>query len=195
MAPGPHEVTGLLRAWREGDARAGELLLERIYDELKKIAASQLRSERPDHTLQVTALVHEAYLRLLRQQSVDWRDRAHFLGLAAAMMRRVLVDYARIRGARKRRAVSDGGPVTVATRDGVAIGLMDLDRALVELVERFPRQAKVVEMRYFAELDVEEIAVCLDVSPATVKRDWVFARAWLSARLRDAAEPPPVVAS
>ena len=182
---GVAEVTGLLRAWRSGDAHAGEDLLEQIYAELKKIAASQLRGERPEHTLQTTALVNEAYLRLLGQKGVDWRDRAHFFGLAATMMRRVLIDHARSRNARKRAGPEPA--ITVTSRHGDAMELLDLDRALTRLQEDYPRQAKVVEMRYFADLEVEEIALCLEVSPATVKRDWQFARAWLAAQL--AADP------
>ncbi len=176
------EVTILLRAWRSGDASAGETLLERIYAELKRLAAAQLRGERRGHTLQTTALVHEAYLRLLDQRGVDWRDRAHFFGLAATMMRRVLIDHARARQARK-RARPEGDPITLSTRHGSDVELLDLDDSLTRLQTSFPRQAKVVEMRYFADLDIEEIAVCLDVSPATVKRDWQFARAWLSSDL------------
>ena len=178
---GVTEVTGLLRAWRAGDPRAGEDLLARIYEELKKIAAAKLRRERSEHTLQTTALVNEAYLRLLDQRGVDWRDRAHFFGLAATVMRRVLIDHARSRNALKRARPEVA--ITVTTRHGDDMELLDLDRALTRFQASYPRQAKVVDMRYFAELEVEEIAVCLDVSPATVKRDWQFARAWLASAL------------
>lgn len=177
------EVTGLLRAWRGGDAGAGEELLQRIYTELKRIASSQLRSERAGHTLQSTDLVHEAYFRLLQQQGSDWRDRAHFFGLAATMMRRVLVDHARARNARKRVRVEGEAPLTIQSRHGTEVELLDLDRALLQFAESYPRQTRVVEMRYFVDMEVEEIASCLDISPATVKRDWQFARAWLRARL------------
>jgi RNA polymerase sigma factor (TIGR02999 family) len=177
------EVTSLLHSWRSGDERAGEALLAKVYSTLRAIASSQLRGERVGHTLQPTALVHEAYLRLLGQQGVDWRDRAHFFGLAAVTMRRILVDHARARNARKRNRPEDGEPLTVATAGGPEVELLDLDRALTAFAERFPRPAKVVEMRYFAELELEEIAVCLDVSPTTVKRDWTFARAWLRTEL------------
>lgn len=172
------EVTTLLRSWRTGDARAGELLLERVYATLRAIASAQLRGERIGHTLQPTALVHESYLRLLGQQGIDWRDRAHFFGLAAVTMRRVLVDHARARNARKRKR-DDAEPVTLALPGAPAVDLLDLDRALTAFAARYPRAAKVVEMRYFGELEIEEIAVCLDLSPTTVKRDWSFARAWL----------------
>ncbi len=181
------EVTGLLRAWRSGDAVAGEELLQRIYFELKKIAASQLRRERAGHTLQSTDLVHEAYMRLLQQQGIDWRDRAHFFGLAAMMMRRVLVDHARARNSRKRAREDGEAPVTIQSRHGTEVELLDLDRSLTQFAERYPRQTRVVEMRYFVEMEVEEIASCLNISPATVKRDWQFARAWLRARLAGGA--------
>jgi RNA polymerase sigma factor (TIGR02999 family) len=179
--PAAKEVTGLLHAWRRGDAGAGERLLQSVYEELRRIAAAQFRGERAAHTLQPTAVVHEAFLRLLGQQRVDWRDRAHFFGLAATMMRRVLVDHARARNRAKRR-----GPEVVTTLSasgGPDVELLDLDRALSALAERYPRQARVVELRYFADLDGEEIAVCLDVSPATVARDWQFARTWLRAEI------------
>lgn len=185
------EVTGLLRAWRGGDAQAGEDLLQRIYEELKRIAASQLRHERAGHTLQTTALVHEAYLRLIQQQKVDWRDRAHFFGLAATMMRRVLVDHARARSARKRTGDEGETPITLGPRNAPAVELLDLDRSLTLFSESYPRQARVVEMRYFADLEIEEIASCLDTSPATVKRDWQFARAWLRVRLSGGSPAPP----
>jgi RNA polymerase sigma factor (TIGR02999 family) len=180
--PAVSDVTALLRAWRRGDEGAGERLLDGVYVELKRIAAAQFRGERGEHTLQPTALVHEAYVRLLGQRQVDWRDRAHFFGLAATMMRRVLVDHARARNATKRR--SDAAVVTtLSARGGPDLELLDLDRALTALAVRYPRQTRVVELRYFAELGVEDIAACLDVSPATVKRDWQFARAWLRAEI------------
>lgn len=179
------EVTVLLRAWRSGDPAAGERLLERIYAELKRLAASKLRREPAGITLETTALVHEAFLRLLDQRGVDWRDRAHFFGLAATMMRRVLIDHARARQASK-RSRPEGETITLSTRHGADVELLDLDRSLSRLQSSYPRQAKVVEMRYFADLEIEEIAVCLDVSPATVKRDWQFARAWLSSELAPA---------
>jgi RNA polymerase sigma factor (TIGR02999 family) len=185
--PATAEVTQLLHAWRSGDEHAGEALLRMVYETLRRIASSQLRGERAGHTLQPTALVHEAFLRLLGQQTIDWRDRAHFFGLASVTMRRVLVDYARARNARKRKRDEALDPLTLATEGGPNVELLDLDRALTEFAERFPRQAKVVEMRYFGDLELEQVAVCLDVSPTTVKRDWTFARAWLRSAL--AASP------
>ncbi len=177
------EVTGLLHAWRSGDPHAGEKLFARIYDELKRIAAAQLRGERPGHTLQPTAIVNEAFLRLMRQQGIDWRDRAHFFGLASTMMRRVLVDHARARNRLKRRSDETPTALLATSGDTPQAELIDLDRALVRFAERYPRQTQMVEMRYFAGLEIEEIAACLDLSPATVKRDWQFARAWLVAEL------------
>lgn len=180
--PAVSDVTTLLRAWRRGDEGAGERLLQTVYGELKRIAGAQFRGERGAHTLQPTAVVHEAYVRLLDQRQVDWRDRAHFFGLAATMMRRVLVDHARARSAAKRRSEPEL-VTTLSARGGPDLELLDLDRALSALAERYPRQTRVIELRYFADLDVEEIAACLDVSPATVKRDWLFARAWLRAEI------------
>jgi RNA polymerase sigma factor (TIGR02999 family) len=172
-------VTDLLRAWRGGDRGADEVLLERVYRTLRNIAVGHLRRERGDHTLQPTALVHEAYLRLVGQREVDWRDRSHFFGLAAVTMRRILVDHARKRRAKKRHA--DEEPLSIVAVEGEApVDLLDLDRALDRFAERFPRQAKVVELRYFTGLEFEQAAAALDVSLRTVKRDWSFARAWLS---------------
>ena len=181
--PAATEVTGLLHAWRNGDPQAGEELFARIYDELKRIAAAQLRGERPGHTLQPTAIVNEAFLRLMRQQGIDWRDRAHFFGLASTMMRRVLVDHARARNRLKRRSDETPTAFLATTGDAPQAELIDLDRALERFAEHYPRQTQMVEMRYFAGLEIEEIAACLDLSPATVKRDWQFARAWLVAEL------------
>lgn len=183
---GPDEVTVLLRAWREGDAAADARLLEHVYSTLRNIATAHLRSERVGHTLQPTALVHEAYLRLLGQREVDWRDRAHFFGLASVTMRRILVDHARRRRAKRRDPGEGPAPLAIAG-GGEAVDLLDLDRALDRFAERFPRQAKVVEMRYFTGLEFDDVARALDLSPRTVKRDWSFARAWL----RDALSTSP----
>jgi RNA polymerase sigma-70 factor (ECF subfamily) len=179
------EVTALLRSWRSGDAGAEEALLAKVYQTLRRIASAQLRGERVGHTLEPTALVHEAYLRLLGQREVDWRDRAHFFGFASVTMRRILVDSARRRNARKRRLGGEGETLRIVTKSTAELDLLDLDRALNEFAKRFPRQAKVVEMRYFTGLEFEELAYCLDISPTTAKRDWRFARGWL----REALEP------
>jgi RNA polymerase sigma factor (TIGR02999 family) len=192
MPPSPagsEAVTELLRAWREGDTRADERLLEHVYATLKNIALGQLRGERSGHTLQPTALVNEAYLRLLGQREVDWRDRAHFFGLASVTMRRILVDHARKRRAKKRGSGEEAVPLTVVTAAGESVDLLDLDRALDRFAERFPRQAKVVEMRYFTGLEFEEVARALDLSLRTVKRDWEFARGWLRAAMSDGPSP------
>ena len=178
-APSPGEITRLLRAWRKGGDEARERLLDHVYAELKKIAGAHLRGERRGQTLEATDLVHEAYLRLVPQTRVDWRDRAHFFGLASTCMRRLLVDRARARGAAKRNP--EGYRLTDAPFGASSSPeeLLDLDRALDRLAQQHPRLAQVVEMRYFAGLDVVEIAECLAVSERTVKRDWAFARAWL----------------
>lgn len=180
------DVTGLLRAWRQGDAAARDALLERVYAHLKRLAAAQLRGERAGHSLQPTDLVHESFLRLVDQTRVDWRDRAHFFGLAATMMRRVLVDRARRRGRKKRQLEEARTGITLAASPALSTGevdLLDLDRALERLELEAPRAARVVELRFFAGLAVEEAAEILDVSPATVGRDWEFARVWMRAEL------------
>ena len=175
------DVTGLLRRWSEGDKQALEGLLPLVYEELRALAASCFRSERPDHTLQPTALVHEAYLRLIGQEHVAWQNRAHFFGIAAQMMRRILVDHARARHAAKR----GGGQVTLMLDDAVAlpkqrnVDLLALDAALTELAELDARQSQIVELRFFAGLSIEDTARVLAISPATVKREWATARAWL----------------
>jgi len=185
-------VTELLQAWRRGEEAADDKLLPLVYGELKRLAAAQLRSERQGHTLQPTALVHEAFLRLVGQKGLDWRDRSHFFGLAATMMRRVLVDHARARLAGKRTHLAVplaaiGDLPGDAGREVDEAGLLDLDRALDRLAVAHPRPSKVVELRYFAGLDVEEIAAALELSERTVKRDWAFARAWLLHALKQQA--------
>lgn len=184
LAPEGPEVTQVLEAWKQGDDRALEQLLPMVYAELRAIAGRQLRRERPGHTLQPTALVNEAYLKLRHLRSIRWHDRAHFFAFASRIMRRILVDHARSRLAAKRGA----GAVQIDWIQGlegessaaldVAI-LIDLDRALDRLAEERPRLARLVEVRFFGGLTVEEAAVLLECSPRTVKRDWVFARAWL----------------
>ncbi len=178
--PSSQEVTAILKEWSAGDREALERLMPLVYGELRRLAASHLRSERGDHTLQPTALVHEAYLRLVGQRSVSWANRAHFFGIAARMMRRVLVDHARRRLAAKRSP----GTLYVALGEDAAAPdrtpeLLALDRALTELERLDPRQARVVELRFFAGLSVEETAEVAGVSTATVKREWRTARAFL----------------
>jgi len=185
-------VTALLRAWGKGDEGARDQLLPLIYGELRRRAALHLRRERRGHSLQPTALVHEAYLRLVDQQ-VTWQNRAHFFGLASEMMRRILVDHARTR----KRGKRDGAWTRVELDEAVAIeeqrdvDLVSLDRALQELSELDPRHGRVVELRFFGGLTLEETAEVLGASPATVKRDWSLARAWLYRRLKRASDAPP----
>ncbi len=179
--PPERDVTALLKDWSGGDRQALERLMPLVYGELRKVAASYLRSERPDHTLQPTALVHEAFLRLVDQRSVDWANRAHFFGIAAQMMRRILVDHARKRHAAKRDASHYRVDTAIAgeTEPDQGPELLALDRALVGLEKLDPRQARVVELRFFAGLTVEETAEVVAISTATVKREWRTARAWL----------------
>jgi RNA polymerase sigma factor (TIGR02999 family) len=181
----PTEMTALLRAWGSGDKSALDRLLPLIYDELRRLAAHYLRAERPDHTLQPTALVHEAYLRLSQTNRMTLQDRAHFFRLAAEMMRRVLVDHAR-----KRRAAARGGGETKVALDealGLAgrqeLDLLALDDALSQLAVIDPQPSRVVELKFFGGLSNEETAEALGVSPATVKRDWAWAKAWLHQEL------------
>jgi len=189
--PASEDVTSLLVAWSEGDDSALAQLVPRVYDELRRIAHHHLRAERPGRTLQTTALVHEAYLRLVDTRRVRWESRAHFLSVAAQAMRRILVDAARARGARKR-----GGNAAVVSLDGAALlapqreaSLVALDDALTALAEVDPRKSRVVELRYFGGLSVEETAAVLRVSPETVHRDWRVAKAFLLRELsgKDAA--------
>jgi RNA polymerase sigma factor (TIGR02999 family) len=181
----PRTITRLLRAWSGGDAAASERLLALVYGDLKQRARRQLRRERAGHTLQPTALVHEAYLRLLGQAEVDWRNRAQFLGVAAVMMRRVLIDHARAQTAAKR-----GGAWTrvtlneeVAPGAGLEVDVLDLETALGELAAQDARQARLVELRVFGGLTFEDAGEVLGVSTATAHREWVIARAWLFRRL------------
>jgi RNA polymerase sigma factor (TIGR02999 family) len=185
MAPDTHEVTRLLQELRDGRDDAAERLAALVYDELHVLASRAMRGEKAGHTLQPTALVHDVFLRLVDARTVEWKSRAHFYGLAAQAMRRVLVDHARRRNALKR----DGG-VRVTLDDDVAestdassIDLIALDDALAKLAALDARQARVVELRFFAGLDVEQTAEALGISPATVKRDWTFAKAFLHTEL------------
>lgn len=176
----PNEITQLLVASRAGDAEALNRLLPFVYDELRKLAGHYLRRERSDHTLQPTALVHEAYLRLI-DQNVSWQNRAHFFGVAAQMMRRILVDYARGRLAAKRG--SGGAKVSLDDAlnlsDERAGDFVALDDALQRLAEFDPQKSKIVELRFFGGLSVEEAAEVLGIGTATVTRQWKMAKAWL----------------
>lgn len=182
----PSDITRMLQAWGDGDRSVGEQLLPAIYSELHRLASRAMRRESSPHTLQPTALINEAYLRLQDQQRVHWRSRAHFFGVAAQMMRRILVDHARSRLAEKR----GGGErfITLDDRHGLpddagSVDVMELHDALERLAELDPLQARLVELRYFGGLSIEETADALEMSPATVKREWVIARAWLKREL------------
>lgn len=176
-----NDVTQLLIDWNNGDAEAVEKLLPVIYAELRKLAAHYLSKERSNHTLQPTALIHEAYLQLIEISRVNWQNRAHFFGVAARSMRHILVDHARSHQAAKR-----GGGYKVSISDGMAIAqpkdidLILLDHALSQLNELDPQQSRVVELKFFGGLSIEEIAEALSISPATVKRHWASAKAWLN---------------
>jgi len=165
------------------DAAAGvpEAMLSLVYAALRRLAASYLRRERPGHTLQPTALVHEAYVRLLDQRQIDWSNRAQFMGLAAVMMRRILVNHARDRVAEKRGGGAQHVPLTLAGEGigAIEVNLLHLHDALTRLSETDPRKGQIVELKFFGGLTTEEIAAALSVSTATVERDWKFARAWL----------------
>jgi RNA polymerase sigma factor (TIGR02999 family) len=194
MVPTPsQEVTGLLRAWSGGDEGALGRIVELVYPELRDIARRCLTRERPDHTIQATALVHEAYLRLVDIKRIHWQDRSHFFAVGARVMRRVLVDYARARDCAKR----EGGARRMVLNDALLLSaqpdpiVIQLDEALVRLAEFDPRKAKVVEMRYFGGLTEEEIAVVLHISVQSVKRDWSLAKSWLVREMnRETADEP-----
>lgn len=186
MADAPAEsVTELLLAWRGGDENARDALLPLVYQELRKLAGRRLGRERSDHTLQPTALVNEAYLRLVDQSRVQWRNRSHFFAIAAEMMRRVLVDYARKRNSGKRgghaiQVSLDDQPVDVPSpADQRAADVIALDDALQALAKVDARKSRLVELRFFGGLSIEEAAEALGVSPGTAMRDWTLAKAWL----------------
>jgi RNA polymerase sigma factor (TIGR02999 family) len=184
------QVTELLRHWRRGDERALDTLLPLLYQELRRLAHYHLQSERPDHTLQTTALVHEAYLRMVGSQSVDLQNRAHFIAVASRLMRQILVDYARERRASKR----DGGcRIAVEYLDALPVNgdaeLLALDDALNQLAGIDERQGKIVEMKFFGGLSAPEISQVLGISRATVDRDWATARVWLHRQMSRTSRP------
>jgi RNA polymerase sigma-70 factor (ECF subfamily) len=184
------QVTLLLKAMKNGDESAAGKLLPLVYNELHRLAKSYMRRERPDHTLQPTALINEAYLRLA-QDSVDWQSRQHFIGVAANVMRRLLVDHARARNAEARA----GGLARVELEEGLMVSnersseVLALHDALTTLEAVDPRQAKVVELRYFGGFSVEEIGALLEMSPRTVKRHWALARIWLLQQMKKPRDP------
>lgn len=179
MPPETSEVTDLLIAWSQGDERAPEKLAPLVYDELHRLAEHYFRNERSGHTLQPTALVHEAWLRLAQTNRMTWQNRAHFIGVAAEMMRRVLVDHAR------RRRARDGAETKFTLDEALdvpkeqSVDLVALDEALNSLNRLDPRQRRIVELKFFGGLEIAEIAEVLGLSPATIKRDWAWARTWL----------------
>ncbi len=185
-APSTHEVTALLRAWSAGDAHALEELTSLVYRDLHRLAHRYMGGERPGHTLQTTALINEVFLRLLHTQAVSWQDRAHFFALCAQLMRRILTDLARARYTHKR----GGGALAVELDSGLMVAgtarpnLVALDDALEHLGRVDPRKSRVVELRFFGGLSVQETAEVLQVSPETVMRDWRLAKAWLWRELR-----------
>ncbi len=182
-SPSPPEITQMLRAWGDGNREAADALVPLVYDELRRQARRHLRRERAGHTLQTTALVNEAYLKLIDQRGFDWESRAHFFAIAATLMRRILVDHARTKLRRKR-----GGSAIMVTLDETLLAgatdeantdLLALDEALEKLVELDEQQARIVELRYFSGLNIDETAAVLKLSEATVNRDWKMAKAWL----------------
>jgi RNA polymerase sigma factor (TIGR02999 family) len=185
-----HEVTAILQEWQQGDVAALDRLVPLVYEELRKVARAHLRGERAGHTLQTTALVHEAYLRLVDLDRLNLKSRAHLLAMAARLMRQVLVDHAR-----KKRAARRGGDATMMSLDDVAVAapaqgadVLAVDEALTELTSFDARLCRVVELKFFAGMSIDETAEALGVSPVTVERDWAMAKAWLFQRLTS----PPV---
>ena len=185
-ASDPHEFTALLIEYRSGSQEAGDQLVVLVYQDLRRLAQYYLQQERPEHTLQATALVHEAYLRLFDEGTFEWRDRAHFFAIAARQMRRILVDYARQMQAEKR----SGGQIKLSLEEvtGEAAqrdeDLIALDEALSQLEKVSLRASQIVELRFFAGLTEKEVAQALGISLATLKRDWDFAKAWLYQQIR-----------
>ena len=188
MNAAPQQVTELLRSWARGDQSALDRLVPLVHDELHRLAHRCMRQEQAGHTLQTTALVDEAYLRLVDADNVRWEDRRHFFAIAATIMRRILVDFARARRARKREAILLKAPVDLERLQVAApqpdADIVALDDALQSLAVFDARGARVVELRYFGGLSIEETAEVLGVSPRTVKRDWAAARAWLMGELQ-----------
>jgi RNA polymerase sigma factor (TIGR02999 family) len=183
-------VTELLARWRTGDQEAFRVLIPLVYQELRRIAQHYFRQERSDHTLQSTALVHEAYLRLMKQGPADIENRAHFLAVAAGLMRQILVDHAR-----RHRAAKRGSGLKLELNEAISlqvppnVDLIALDTALNELARLDPQQSRIVEMRFFAGLSIEDTAKVVGISPATVKREWATARAWLRNEVARAGIP------
>jgi RNA polymerase sigma factor (TIGR02999 family) len=189
MRPLPHDVTQLLVAWSNGDEAARDQLIPLVYEELHRLAHHYMNRERPGHTLQTSALVNEAFVRLVDQRDVHWQNRSHFFGIAAQMMRRVLVDYARSRQYQKR----GGDVVQVSLNEELIVSneqtaeVVALDDALKSLATFDERKCQIVELRFFAGLSIEEAAQVLGISPGTVMRDWTLAKAWLRKEITNTA--------
>ncbi len=182
----PHEISQLLHAWSDGNREALDALLPLVYDELRRQAHRFLRRERQNHTLQTTALIHEAYLKLIEQNRVNWQNRAHFFAISANLMRRILVNYAKAKHRVKRGGDAENLPLDetiLIVSDKRELDLLALDEALTRLAKMDERQAQIVELRYFSGLSIEETAEVLDISPVTVKRDWKMTKAWLHREL------------
>ena len=188
--PSREHISEMLRAWSDGDGRAADRFMPLVYDELRRQAHRYLRRERPNHTLQTSALVHEAYLRLIGQENVDWQNRAHFFGLAAQMMRRILVNYAVKRQRNKRGGHNEDRSLTELTvaDQEQQVDVLELNEALTRLQQLDEQQARIVELRYFGGLSIRETAHFLSISPATVSREWAMAKAWLYSQLTDEAQ-------
>ena len=188
MSASPNSVTQLLQAWGQGDEAARDELMSVVYQELHRLAHNHMRRESPGHTLQTSALVNEAFLRLIDQKNVKWQNRAHFFGIAAQMMRRILVDYARGR----RYAKRGGGMRDLSLEEALIVSderteqVVALDETLDRLAKFDPRKSKVVEFRFFGGLSIEETAEVLNVSPGTISRDWTLAKAWLRREMNSA---------
>jgi len=182
MSKAPEDITSILIRWGEGDREALDRLIPMVYDELHRIAERYFRRERADNTLQPTALVNEVYLRMVNQSGVSWQNRAHFFGIAADTMRRILVERARARNASKRGSGDyklDLTDVSDIPAEGSHLDLLALDRALEQLASFDQQQSRIVEAKFFGGLSIEETAEVIGVSPATIKREWVLAKAWL----------------
>ncbi len=176
------EISQILVEWSKGGKEASDKLMPLVYDELRRQAARYLRRERPGHTLQTTALIHETYLKLIDQKNVDWQNRAHFYGIAAQAMKRILIDHAKARHREKRGGAAENLPLDEArfvVSDETNVDIVALDQALTRLAAFDPRQASIVDLKFFAGLSIDDIAETLEISPATVKREWNSAKAWL----------------
>jgi RNA polymerase sigma factor (TIGR02999 family) len=187
MTTSPNDITMLLRKAASGAPDGVNRLMEAIYDDLRRMAVAQLTDERASHTLQPTALVHEAYLRLVGQHSTDWNDRLHFFAVASRIIRRILIDHARERRAKKRGGAAARVPIEAVDPplEGREVDLIALDEALEELTQLDERQARIVELRFFGGCTIDEVATLLDAGRRTIDRDWQAAKAWLYCRLAD----------